>query len=1322
MTAGRSIVSKCAAICPLLAIGLVLATAGPGVASLTDDLAAYYHFDGSGVDSSGNGLNLNLVGEAGFAPGLIGQALGLSGNLNQYAQMSAGVDDSALNFGGGNFTIQAWVNFNQISSEQTLLEKFSGSGGPGWTLTTPGGDSFQFYASPTVVLNFSPPGGISTGVWHDVTVLRSGSTFDMFLDDALVATASGSGAIPPSPNPLLIGRRNAQDGRGFAVDGRIDEVAMWTRALSDAEIGTLYNNGHGIPLATSIWTSAVSGNWSDSTKWTGGVPNAVGAAAMISAPTNSPLTVTLDSPQTIGTLLLGSGNPSVGYTLSSSGSNTLTFSNSGNGAIITVNDGSHVINAPVVLADKLVVTTGGANAWTLAFGNSGSITDNGGGYSLTMNGAGGTLILSGSNTYTGGTTVGAGVLTFLNRAAQPASGKTTVTAGATLGLGVGPSANRYGSADLDNLFAGTMPNVKNDPNSYVGIDTTAGSLAYSYTGSTTRGLAKLGPNTLTMTGSNSYTGSTTVSGGTLQLGNGTISHDASLSTRGITNNAALVYDVFNSQTADYPISGIGNLTKAGPGTLTLSGVNNSYAGPTLLTSGTLAITSNTANSAGLPDSSLVISSNTTLNVSAANLGSVSLGSLADASGSPTGHNVLLGGNTLVTGLDNTSTGFSGAISGNGGSLIKQGTGTFTLSGVNIYSGGTTVNAGTLGLLNPGALPNSPSIRIAAGATLDAGAIGGLTLGANQFLSGGGTVNGNLTVTATGATISADAGSTLGVNGNTVLNAGTVLNFGIGNSFAQPGLNSTGNLVLGGATTVNFGPVGAVATGTYIVMTQGGIAGAGSLSLGTPTFRGESLDTSSGTAVQVTIGAGNSLTWVGGASNKWNVNTDTNWYNNTTGNPDNFYQMDTVTFDDSGAAANGGTVTLVGNLAPTGTAGYFSGTSPSAAVTVNVSAGKSYTFTGPGSIVGTTSLSVSGGGMLTIANTNSFGGVDSQGSPYGIVSIHQGEIHVSPGGVLTNNTSEIDVGDIPGQTGTLTMSSGTAFVPLGSEVYSGVNVGTNGGTGILTLTGNSLLDATPTNNARFNVIDIGLLQGSVGTVTVGGTSTLRANNGPFGNQGYIAVGSSGTGTLTIQDQGLVQTGNLILGESTINGIGGGAGTLYLNGGTLSVPFVQNDIGTTGNLYFNGGTLQATASSSDFLQSSGGGALNTYVQTGGAVIDSNRYNIAINLALLHDPSGPVLDGGLTKVGSGTLILSGSNTYTGGTTVNAGTLIVVSNTALPDGTSLTVGPGATFVFDPSLAGTPAAASSIATVPEPGTLMLLVAGLVVGFGVLRKRKGMGD
>jgi autotransporter-associated beta strand protein len=180
------------------------------------------------------------------------------------------------------------------------------------------------------------------------------------------------------------------------------------------------------PSAPTIWASAASGKWSDSTKWSNGVPNAVGAGAELSASTTAALTVTLDTPVTLGMLQFGnSGSSSVGYTLSGSGSNTLTLSNSGSGATIAVIDGPHVIEAPVVLADNLVVSGSG----TLAFSNSSSIT---GGYSLTMSGTGGTLILSGSDTYTGGTNVNAGTLIATINTALPNGAGLTVGAGGTL--------------------------------------------------------------------------------------------------------------------------------------------------------------------------------------------------------------------------------------------------------------------------------------------------------------------------------------------------------------------------------------------------------------------------------------------------------------------------------------------------------------------------------------------------------------------------------------------------------------------------------------------------------------------------------------------------------------------------------------------------------------------------------------------------------------------------------------------------------------------------------------------------------------------------
>ncbi len=190
--------------------------------------------------------------------------------------------------------------------------------------------------------------------------------------------------------------------------------------------------------SVSVWTAAVSGSWSVTGNWTGGVPNAVGAIAAFSASTTAAVTIALDKPQTIGLLELGnSARATSGYILSGAGTNRLTFNNAGDGTAISVADGTHAINAPVVLADNLQVT-GSNSGWTLSFGSAGSIT---GGYGLTMDGSG-ALILSGQNTYSGGTLVEAGTLCVTNPNALLSGSSLTVGAEASMFFGGSQQADR----------------------------------------------------------------------------------------------------------------------------------------------------------------------------------------------------------------------------------------------------------------------------------------------------------------------------------------------------------------------------------------------------------------------------------------------------------------------------------------------------------------------------------------------------------------------------------------------------------------------------------------------------------------------------------------------------------------------------------------------------------------------------------------------------------------------------------------------------------------------------------------------------------------
>ncbi|MCW1925807.1 autotransporter-associated beta strand repeat-containing protein [Luteolibacter arcticus] len=104
-------------------------------------------------------------------------------------------------------------------------------------------------------------------------------------------------------------------------------------------------------------------------------------------------------------------------------------------------------------------------------------------------------------------------------------------------------------------------------------------------------LTKSGSGSLVITNANTYTGLTTIeNGATLTLGDGTTGHDGTISgTSGVANEGTLAYNRFGTSTANYVISGNGAVTKSGPGTQILGGVN-SYTGGTTVNAGTLQIT------------------------------------------------------------------------------------------------------------------------------------------------------------------------------------------------------------------------------------------------------------------------------------------------------------------------------------------------------------------------------------------------------------------------------------------------------------------------------------------------------------------------------------------------------------------------------------------------------------------------------------------------------------------------------------------------------------------------------------------------------------
>ncbi|WOF72787.1 autotransporter domain-containing protein [Parvibaculaceae bacterium PLY_AMNH_Bact1] len=423
--------------------------------------------------------------------------------------------------------------------------------------------------------------------------------------------------------------------------------------------------------------------------------------------------------QTAGTTTLSAGSMATDALNISGGIFNLSRVDSvANGATITVSDSGQLnVNANDTINSLRM--TGAMAATTIANG-----------FTLSAIGtdAAGTSLLN-AGTIGGAGTFGVGQGAFVQNGGTLSVGNVNVALYALTGGEIAASTTLQTTGNDVDLRAGTINGV------------IAGA----------RGVAKSGTGLAVMNGVNTYTGMTTVTDGTLRLAafkalssatdvvvnGGLLDIDQTQAINSLTGSGGQV-DIANTMTVSLgthgsgayagSLTGAGRLSKNGAGTLTLSG-NNTLATVTLGRGG-LSLTGGQA----VGDQSFVdVKQFATLNI----LTSETIGALAVENN---GKVVLSPGATLSAGADNSDRTINGVISGAGG-LTKVGTGVLTLNATNTYTGGTTVETGTLRVTANGALPGATDLNVNGGILdIDTGSVA-----VNSFGGTGGEVsfeNGN----------------------------------------------------------------------------------------------------------------------------------------------------------------------------------------------------------------------------------------------------------------------------------------------------------------------------------------------------------------------------------------------------------------------------------------------------------------------------------------------------------------------------------------------------------------------------------------------------
>ncbi len=776
------------------------------------------------------------------------------------------------------------------------------------------------------------------------------------------------------------------------------------------------------------------------------------------------------------------------------------------------------------------------------------------------------------------------------------------------------------------------------------------------------------------------------------------------------------------------IAGTNGLEKTGGGTIILSGTNNTYSGTTTLTAGTLR-GSDTTNSltpvSPFGSSSLTLNAGTTLDLRAEGtpnntVETITYGNNTTVAGDATIHvqrfagtsnnkiialgTLSIGANTLtVTGATNYSLGFGattltgnavfnantgglilGSISESGGSysLTKTGSQSLQITGNTSYTGATTISAGNLQLGNggtTGSLPNTSSFSIngtliinRSNAFTQAADLNGhaLTGSASFAQAGTGTTTLSLMNTYTGAT-AATAG-TLSINtiadyGNDSAigrgTAGTPIILGGGNNGA-----TTGTLVYtGGAQssnrTIQVGSINQNNTGGARIINNG----TGALTFTAATFTPTYTQTNNNVR-NLTLGGTNGGT-----------------INGTIQNISGTMRVGLIKVG-SGTWALGGINTYTDNTdVHAGTLGLQSGattvTQTLAALRFQVADGTlASNKTGAGDLSTTfTSVARAAGATGNFVSAGGTNGTDNSVNITGAAGFINAGLYFGGSEFASRNSTNGFVRALAYGSDTNAVAVNT--ITAGRHVKINAPASSFSGVGISLLSLNLQGDSVNWTNTSGTLTAPGILKSG------GGSSTISGGNVTGGGNTELVVRTDlATDNLTISSN-LTQGSGVLTksgaGTLTLSGTNTYTGQTHVNAGTLSIGAnVHLGAEATGaTLNLKGGTLQATGTFGLFNGTAGTNNRNVTLldQSGIAVTGSNTLTIA---GVISNNANAVTAPGFNKTGTGTLDVSGVNTYTGVTNVNAGTLLVSGNGSINTTSAINVAAGARIANNSSVA----------------------------------------